>query len=42
MPRGADLFLVVGGGCTGRAHRCKARQGRHGNTALNFGYLHLG
>jgi hypothetical protein len=25
---------VVDGGCTGRAHRCKAKQGRRGKTAL--------
>jgi hypothetical protein len=24
----ADAFAVVGGGCTGRAHGCKAKQGR--------------
>ena len=23
----ADAFAVVGGGCTGRAHGCKAKQG---------------
>jgi hypothetical protein len=27
-PAGADAFAVVGGGCTGRAHGCKAKQGR--------------
>ena len=26
----ADAFAVVGGGCTGRAHGCKAKQGRRG------------
>ena len=26
----ADAFAVVGGGCTGRAHGCKAKQGRGG------------
>jgi hypothetical protein len=25
---GADAFAVVGGGCTGRAQGCKAKQGR--------------
>jgi hypothetical protein len=29
MPAGADTFAVVGGGCTGRVDRCKARQDRH-------------
>ena len=24
----ADVYAVVGGGCTGRAHGCKAKQGR--------------
>jgi hypothetical protein len=38
-PTSADAFQVVGGGCTGRARRCKARQGRHGKTALTCGYL---
>ena len=26
----ADAFAVVGGGCTGRAHGCKAKQGCRG------------
>jgi hypothetical protein len=26
----ADAFAVVGGGCTGRAHGCKAKQSRRG------------
>jgi hypothetical protein len=26
----ADALAVVGGGCTGRAHGCKAKQGRRG------------
>ena len=26
----ADAFAVVGGGCTGRAHGCKAKQGHPG------------
>jgi hypothetical protein len=34
-----DAFPVVGGRCTGRARRCKARQGRHGKTALTCEYL---
>jgi hypothetical protein len=29
-PASADAFAVVGGGCTGGAHGCKAKQGRHG------------
>jgi hypothetical protein len=29
-PASADAFAVVGGGCTGRAHGCKAKQGRRG------------
>jgi hypothetical protein len=41
MPTGADAFPVVGGGCTSRARRCKAKQGRRGKTALTFGYLLL-
>ncbi len=35
----ADGFPVVGGRCTGRAHRCKAKQGRRGKTALTCEYL---
>jgi hypothetical protein len=34
MQGSAEAFLVVGGRCTGRAHRCKAKQGRRGKTAL--------
>jgi hypothetical protein len=34
-----DAFPVVGGRCTGRALRCKARQDRHSKTALMFEYL---
>jgi hypothetical protein len=30
----AEAFAVVGGRCTGRAHGCKAKQGRRGKTAL--------
>jgi hypothetical protein len=37
-PASADVFPMVGGRCTGRAHRCKAKQGRRGKTALKFGY----
>src|ERR1700733_14990442 len=29
-PASADAFAVVGGGCTGGAHGCKAKQGRRG------------
>jgi hypothetical protein len=36
MPARADAFPVGGGGCTGRAHRCKARQRRRGKTAPTF------
>ena len=35
----ADAFPVVGGRCTDRARRCKARQGRRGKTALMCEYL---
>jgi hypothetical protein len=35
----ADAFPVVGGRCTGRAHRCKAKQGRRGKTALRCEFL---
>jgi hypothetical protein len=37
----ADAFPVVGGRCTGRARRCKAKQGRRGKTAPTCGYLLL-
>ena len=37
--KSADAFSVVGGRCTGRARRCKARQGRRGKTALTCEYL---
>ena len=33
----ADVFRWFGGICTGRAHRCKAKQGRHGKTAPTSG-----
>jgi hypothetical protein len=38
-PTSADAFPVVGSRCTGRARRCKVKQGRRGKTALTFGYL---
>jgi hypothetical protein len=42
MLASADAFPVVGGRCTGRAHRCKAKQGRRGKTALTLGsYSHI-
>ena len=34
----ADAFPVVGGRCTGRARRCKAKQGRRGKTAMTCGF----
>jgi hypothetical protein len=34
-----DAFPVVGGRCTGRERRCKAKQCRHGKTALTCEYL---
>jgi hypothetical protein len=37
----ARMLAVVGGSCTGRACRCKAKQGRRGKTALTCGtYSH--
>jgi hypothetical protein len=30
------MFPGGGGRCTGRARRCKAKQGRHGKTALKY------
>ena len=36
---GADAFAVVGGGCTGRAHGCKAKQGRRGNDGADVWLL---
>jgi hypothetical protein len=36
-PASADVLPMVGGRCTGRTHRCKAKQGRRGKTALKFG-----
>ena len=41
MPTGADAFPAVSGECTGRARRCKAKQGRPGKTALTSEYLPL-
>jgi hypothetical protein len=41
MPTGADAFSAVGGRCTGRERRCKAKQGRRGKTALTCEYLVL-
>src|ERR1700683_5563578 len=38
-PTSADAFPVVGGRCTGRVRRCKAKQGRRGKTALTCGYF---
>ena len=39
LPTGADAFPAVGGRCTGRESRCKAKQGRRGKTALTCGLL---
>ncbi len=38
-PASADVFPMVGGRCTDRTHRCKAKQGRRGRTALIFWIL---
>jgi hypothetical protein len=35
----ADAFAAVGGGCTGRAHGCKAKQGRRGKDGADVWYL---
>ena len=35
----ADAFAVVGGGCTSRAHGCKAKQGRRGKDGADVGFL---
>ena len=35
----ADAFAVVGGGCTGRAHGCKAKQGRRGKDGADVWFL---
>jgi hypothetical protein len=34
-----DAFAVVGGGCTGRAHGCKAKQGRRGKDGADVWLL---
>jgi hypothetical protein len=35
----ADAFAVVGGGCTGGAHGCKAEQGRRGKDGADVWFL---
>ena len=35
----ADAFAVVGGGCTGRAHGCKAKQGRRDEDGADVWFL---
>jgi len=35
----ADAFAVVGGGCTGRAHGCKAKQGSRGKDGADVWLL---
>ena len=35
----ADAFAVVGGGCTGRAHGCKAKQGHRGKDGADVWLL---
>jgi len=35
----SDAFTVVGGGCTGRAHGCKAKQGRRGKDGADVWLL---
>ena len=35
----ADAFAVVGGGCTGRAHGCKAKQGRRSKDGADVWFL---
>jgi hypothetical protein len=35
----ADAFAVVGGGCTGKAHGCKAKQGRRGKDGADVWFL---
>ena len=35
----ADAFAVVGGGCTGRAHGCKAKQGSRGKDCPDVCFL---
>jgi hypothetical protein len=38
-PASTDAFAVVGGGCTGRAHGCKAKQGRRGKDGADVWLL---
>jgi hypothetical protein len=38
-PASADAFAVVGGGCTGRAHGCKAKQGRRSKDGADVWFL---
>ena len=38
-PASADAFAVVGGGCTGRAQGCKAKQGRRGKDGADVSLL---
>ena len=38
-PASADAFAVVGGECTGRAHGCKAKQGRRGKDGADVWFL---
>jgi hypothetical protein len=40
-PASADAFAVVGGGCTGRAHGCKAKQDRRGKDGADIWILVL-
>jgi hypothetical protein len=35
----ADAFAVVGGECTGRAHGCKAKQGRRDKDGADVWFL---
>ena len=35
----ADAFAVVDGGCTGRAHGCKAKQGRRDEDGADVWFL---
>jgi hypothetical protein len=35
----ADAFAVVGGGCTGRAHGCEAKQGRRDKDGADVWFL---
>ena len=38
-PASADAFAVVSGGCTGRAHGCKAKQGSRGKDGTDVWFL---